>query len=398
MKHYLFFARSPLPRPGADLLQIVNCANGAANLGYSAVLTYPAPSFNPFRLDQWFRPFQPQIPQSSLVKYYSFQHQLQVAPLPMPWSLSQRISSKWIHPSTIVCKYYFPVHLRSVTKLVHTRDWNFVKAAVQSGVPAIYEHDHYAERPFEPEIVHHPLFQLAVTVADPVQQNMIAYGMPPEKLIKLHNGFNQLFLAKHPASAEAWRESLLRQGRQFLAVYSGALYPFKGVDLLMDVAKQLPHVQFVFAGGSSIQVASYQNLAQEKQLSNTQFLGHLPHEQLASLLQAANVLVHPHCLGEAATFTSPMKFFDYMASGTPIVATEIPPLMEFKSSGVVAGWCEPDQPVQLADCIARVLQSYPYRPEGYAESREYVQQFSWENRIARTLSHVEARLRPLPVP
>jgi glycosyltransferase involved in cell wall biosynthesis len=125
-------------------------------------------------------------------------------------------------------------------------------------------------------------------------------------------------------------------------------------------------------------------------------LGYLTHDALASLLQAADLLVHPHLLSQEASFTSPLKFFDYMAAGTPIVATEIPPLMEFKSTGVVAGWCEPNQPMKLADCMARVLESHPYRPVGYAETMKFVQQFSWENRIAKILSHVEDRHRPLP--
>lgn len=394
IKHYLFFTRNTLPQPGADFIQIVNCANGAANLGYSTVLTYLDHGFNGLDLNQWLRPFQPQRPDGDLARYYTFQEHLKVAALPMPWSLHQRFPTKWTHPSTLVCKYYLPIYLRPVTQIVHTRDWNFVKAAIHCGIPAIYEHDHYAEKDFEPEVVHHPLFQLAVTVADPIQRDMIEHGMPPEKIVKLHNGFNQLFLTKHPTQAEAWRQRLLGQGHQHLAVYSGALFPFKGVDLLMDVAKDLPHVQFVFAGGDETQVAAYQHLAREKQVWNTQFLGHLPHEKLASLLQAADVLVHPHCLGEAATFTSPMKFFDYMASGTPIVATEIPPLMEFKPSGVVAEWCEPDQPVQLGECLRRVLQTHPRRSEGYANSIEFVQQFSWENRIATVLKYVEGSFRP----
>jgi glycosyltransferase involved in cell wall biosynthesis len=221
--------------------------------------------------------------------------------------------------------------------------------------------------------------------------------MPADKVLKLHNGFNQRFLVRQPQQAKAWRLQFLTAPYQHLAVYSGALYPFKGVDLLIKAACGLPDVQFVFAGGTAEQVAAYQQLCREQQVTNAQFLGHLPHEQLASLLQAADVLVHPHCAGEAATFTSPMKFFDYMASGTPIVATEILPLMEFKTSGVVAGWCEPDQPVQLADCIRRVLQTYPRQPEGYCHSMEFVKQFSWENRIATVLSYVENSLKPVLV-
>jgi glycosyltransferase involved in cell wall biosynthesis len=397
IKHYLFFTRNSLPQPRADLVQVVNCANAAANIGYSAVLTYLDQAHHLRNPLKWLNPFRPDVPEHSLKQFYNIQDRLKVSALPVP-SLLSRSNSNWVnkytHPSTIVSKYYFPFHLRPVTQIVHTRDWNFVKAAVKSGIPAIYEHHHHEQKQFEPEIVHHPLFQVAVTVAEPVRESMIQHGMPPEKVIKLHNGFNQSFLVRHTEAAEAWRQKLLVNGQQHLAVYSGGLHPFKGINLLIEVAKSLPDVLFVFAGGNETQVAAYRQLAAEHQVSNVKFLGFLIQEQLASLLQAADVLVHPHRSGEEATFTSPLKFFDYMASGTPIVATEILPLMEFKPSGVVAGWCEPDQPVQLRECLRRVLQTHPRRAEGYANSMEFVQQFSWENRIATVLKYVEDSFRP----
>ncbi len=392
LKHYVFFTRNSLPQPRADLVQVANCANAAANLGYSTVLTYVTQ--NGYCLDHLLRPFRPRLPDLELKQFYNIQDQLQVAALPMP-SLFIDSHNKWTHPSTLICKYYLPLYLRQSTQIVHSRDWNFVKAAVQLGIPAVYEHHHHDQKQFEPEIVQHPLFQIAVTVADSVRDGMIEQGMPPDKVIKLHNGFNQSFLTRHQSAAAAWRDRLIGVDYRALAVYSGGLHAFKGVNLMIEAAKALPQVLFAFAGGNATQVAAYRELALQHQVENVNFLGYLTHEDLASLLQAANLLVHPHLLSPEATFTSPLKFFDYMAAGTPIVATEIPPLIEFKSAGMVAGWCEPNQPVALATCIAQVLESHPYRPEGYGESVDYVQQFSWENRIARILSHVEARYRPM---
>jgi len=392
-KHYVFFTRNSLPQPRADLVQVANCANAAANLGYSTVLTYLAQPSG--ALGNLLSPFHPQPPPLALKEFYNIQTRLQVAALPMPW-LFAKSGSKWTHPSTLISKYYVPLHLRQRMQLVHSRDWNFVKAAVQSGVAAIYEHHHHEQKQFEPEIIQHPLFQLAVTVADSVRDSMIDQGMPPEKVIKLHNGFNQSFLTRHQQAAAAWRNRLMGFNYRALAVYSGGLHAFKGVDLMIEAAKALPQVLFALAGGNEAQVAAYRELALQHQVSNVEFLGYLTHDALASLLQAADLLVHPHLLSQEASFTSPLKFFDYMAAGTPIVATEIPPLMEFKSTGVVAGWCEPNQPMKLADCMARVLESHPYRPGGYTETMKFVQQFSWENRIAKILSHVADLHRPLP--
>ncbi|MEG3902763.1 glycosyltransferase family 4 protein [Microcoleus sp. B4-C5] len=392
-KYYVFFTRNTLPQPNvASLVQVAHSANAAANLGYPAVLVYLRKGWSALNPVDLLFPFQPRKPDNKLAKIYNIQDKLKVADLPMPWPIDLW-DSKWTSSSTIVSKYYLPIHLLKSTKIVHTRDWNFVKAAIKNGIPAIYEQHHHENKQFESEIVRNPLFQISVTVAHTVRDSMIKNGMPPEKVITLHNGFNHLFLARQTEAAQNWRHQLLEDDRQHLAVYAGGLYPFKGVDMLVDVAKELPLVQFAIAGGDSSQVTAYQQLAKSKQVNNIKFLGYLPQNQLASLLQAADVLTHPHCLTEAATFTSPLKFFDYMASGTPIVATEIASLMEFKSGNIAATWCEPDNPHQFAQSIRDCLTKYPRKTEGYAETMDFVKQFSWENRIQKIMGYVDEQVR-----
>ncbi|WP_367274879.1 glycosyltransferase family 4 protein [Microcoleus sp. CAWBG556] len=392
-KHYVFFTRNILPQPNvASLVQVAHSANAAANLGLPAVLVYLRKGWSALNPVDLLVPFRPRKPDDQFAKIYNIQDKLKVADLSVPWPIDL-LDSKWTSSSTIVSKYYLPIHLRKSTQIVHTRDWNFVKAAIKNGIPAIYEQHHHEDKQFEPEIVCNPLFQIAVTVADTVRDSMIQNGMPAEKVIMLHNGFNQLFLARQTDAAENWRQRLLAGGRQYLAVYAGGLYPFKGVDMLVDVARELPEVQFAIAGGDSSQVTAYQQLATDKQVKNINFLGYLPQNQLAGLLQAADVLTHPHCQTEAATFTSPLKFFDYMASGTPIVATEIASLVEFKSGNIAAIWCEPDNPHKFAQSIRDSLAKYPRRSEGYAETLGFVKQYSWENRIERILSYVDEEVR-----
>lgn len=391
-KHYIFFTRNVLPQPQAHLVQTVHTANAAANLGYSAVLVYlqkGLTALNPINL---IAPFRPQKPAEKLAKFYNIQNKLKVAPLPTPWPIDIW-QSKFTNSSTLVSKYYFPIHIIPHTKIVHSRDWNFIKAAIKQGVPAIYEHHHHEQKRFDPEIVNSPLFQISVTVTDTIRESMIQNGMPPERVIRLHNGFNEKFLIRQTKKASEWREKLLKE-KEYLVVYSGGLNKFKGVDLLIDVAKQMPEVQFVLAGGEDIKVKEYQQIAKEKEVENINFLGHLLQDELVSLLQAANVLAHPHCAGKEASFTSPLKLFDYMASGTPIVATDISALNEFKHSNAIAGWCEPDHPTKFAESLKQVLLNYPKKVEGYSDSRNFVEQFSCENRLKKILSFVEPSLLP----
>ncbi|HEY9644601.1 MAG TPA: glycosyltransferase, partial [Coleofasciculaceae cyanobacterium] len=263
----------------------------------------------------------------------------------------------------------------------------------------IFELHYFQNKRFESEIVQSPFFQVAITQSALTRASLIEQGMPPEKAVALHNGFEQSFLNRQPQAAEAWRQQLLKHRRQHLVVYSGALYRFKGVDLLIDVAKQLPEIQFVVTGGTETQVQAYRQQAQDKQVDNIEFLGWiLPRERLVSLFQAADVLAHPHCSGREADFTNPVKFFQYIASGTPIAVTEISPLMEFKQPGLAMGWCEPDNPIALAQCLKGVLTRYPRKTEGYAENIKFGKQFSWENRITKILDYVDPALQPQPTP
>lgn len=393
--HYIFFSSQISLQPDtAHEIHDVLCANAVANLGYYSVLVYPDKNHIFSHPSAWIQPFQPKEPDAKFVEFYDVGKKLKVASLTMPWFIG-RIAKRWNNSTTLVSNYYFPIHILPYTKIVHTRDWTFIRTAVKNKVPVIYERHYFQENQFEPEIVKSPYFQIAITQSEPIRQSLIEKGMPPEKVIWLHNGTSQSFFLRQPDAAEAWRRELLKDGPKHLIVYSGALYSFKGIEILIDAAKKLPEVQFAITGGTESQVQAYQKVAREKQVDNVKFLGWiLPRERLISLFQAADVLAHPHRSGKEADFTNPVKFFQYMASGTPIVATEIPPLMEFKKTSLVAGWCEPDNPHKYAQSIRHILEKYPRRIEGYADTINLARQFSWENRAIKILNYVNESFRP----
>ncbi|MBW4507862.1 MAG: glycosyltransferase [Scytonematopsis contorta HA4267-MV1] len=392
---YIFFSRSISLQPDtAHEIHDVSCANAAANLGYSSVLVFPEQNKNNKNILDLLSPFHCRKPDNNFKEFYDVQENLDIFTLPMPWPI-HKVAKKWLNSSTVASKYYLPFHLLPHTKIVHTRDWYFARAAVKNKIPIIYERHYFQEKTFESEIVNSPYFQVAITQSEAVRESLIEYGMPSEKTVWLHNGFDNSFLVRQPEAAEEWRKELLINGQQFLVVYSGALYGFKGIEVLIDAAKQLPHIQFAITGGTEGQIKNYQHQAKEKQVENINFLGWiLPRQRLSILFQAADVLAHPHCSGEAANFTNPVKFFQYMASGTPIAVTMIPPLMTFKKSPLIAEWCEPDDPYQFAECIKHTLDKYPRKVEGYPDSINLANQFTWEKRAERIISYVDESLRP----
>jgi glycosyltransferase involved in cell wall biosynthesis len=390
--HYLFFTRDTLPQPAAHLIQTVQCANAAANLGYSTRLAYGdrgARAGLPWR---WVNP-QPRPVDDGFARFFNIQTQLELLPLAMPWPID-RVKHPLTSASTVACKYYWPRYLAAHTALVHTRDWNFAKAALQQRVPVVFECHHHLDKRFEPEMATHPLLQAVVTVVDTVKESIVRSGMAEKKVVTIPNGFNGQFLARYPVAAQGWRDRLLTPVFTHLVVYAGALHEFKGVDLLLAIAPQFPQVKFALAGGPGEQQRHYRQRITDLGLENVELLGFLAQQDLAPLLQAADTLAHPHGLGPAATFTSPLKLFDYLAAGTPVVATRIPSLDHWPLASHITAWCPPNQPQAFADSLRPVFTEHPRPAAGFAPNHSALQPHSWEARIETILGHVETQYHP----
>jgi glycosyltransferase involved in cell wall biosynthesis len=115
----------------------------------------------------------------------------------------------------------------------------------------------------------------------------------------------------------------LPQGKRFV-VYAGTLEPYQGIDLLIhsfkSVVSEKPDTFLVIVGGTNTQVEHYSTLAQESGLeSDCLFTGRVPQEQAKYYSDQASVLVSPRTSGT----NTPLKIYEQLASGIPLVATRI---------------------------------------------------------------------------
>jgi glycosyltransferase involved in cell wall biosynthesis len=263
-------------------------------------------------------------------------------------------------------------------------NWGLVRIAVKYKVPVIYEHSSYLSKGrLDADIVESEFLKLVVTESEVIKNSLVQSGIAAAKIIVLKLGVNRLFLPRYPEKQDYWRKKLIGSEYKILAVYAGALAHWKGIDMLIDVARKLPHIHFVIAGGNDLALRHYRDLAARLNIKNTDFLGYISHSELAGLYQAADVLLYPHLSGEVSIRTCPLKFFEYLASGTPIAATEISPLLEFKSCNLAIGWCRPDSAEEFARCLTETISEYPRKPEGYSQNLELAKQFTWEERMKK---------------
>src|SRR5687768_8606624 len=109
-----------------------------------------------------------------------------------------------------------------------------------------------------------------------------------------------------------------------LVLYTGTFEAYQGLDLLFAAASEVlaarPDARFVLAGGRPDQVAAAKTDAARAGLGEAViFAGQRPAEEIPLFLDAADVLVSPRSTGT----NTPLKIYQYLRSGRPIVATRL---------------------------------------------------------------------------
>ena len=176
-----------------------------------------------------------------------------------------------------------------------------------------------------------------------------AFGIPAERIVAWPNGTDvERFRDLVPLSQARERLGIPRD--RAVALYTGSLQHWKGVDTLVRAAALLPgNFRTYIVGGDADEIAPLQGLAPHAAIT---FVGKRPWREMPLWLAAADILVLPNTGREeiSRSWTSPMKLFEYMASGRPIVASDIPSIREIVDAATVF-LAAPDDPQAFASAI-----------------------------------------------
>jgi glycosyltransferase involved in cell wall biosynthesis len=178
---------------------------------------------------------------------------------------------------------------------------------------------------------------------------------------------------------------------RFTAGYTGHLYPGRGLDLMLELARRHPEFQFLWAGGEPEAVGLWKKKASDLGLSNLVLLGFIPNERLPIVQAACEVLLMPYERriavsggGDTSSFASPMKAFDYLASRRPVMASELPVFREILSPQ--NAMLLPPEDVEAWDRGLQSLQRDPSRRRELTErAAQDASHFGWKERARRAL-------------
>ena len=145
----------------------------------------------------------------------------------------------------------------------------------------------------------------------------------------------------------------LPEGKRFV-VYVGTLEPYQGINLLVGsfrkVVDENPDVFLLIVGGTADQIKNFRKMANDAGIGNQcLFTGRVPQSLAKKYMQVASVLVSPRSSGT----NTPLKIYEFLASGIPIVATDIHSHTQVLDQDV-AFLVKPDT-ISMAEGIASAL-------------------------------------------
>lgn len=172
-----------------------------------------------------------------------------------------------------------------------------------------------------------------------------------------------------------------------VVTYVGHLYPWKGAHLLLSALAELPGVRGVVAGGhpAEVDLPRMQALAASLGLADrVTFTGWVERSRIPAFLAEADVLVLPNTSTPISLhYTSPLKLFEYMAAGKPIVASDLPAIREILKDGHDACLVEPGNAHALAVAIRRVLDDRALAERIARTAFDEAAAYTWARRAER---------------
>jgi glycosyltransferase involved in cell wall biosynthesis len=185
---------------------------------------------------------------------------------------------------------------------------------------------------------------------------------------------------------DARREIGLDTGSGPVVGYTGRAIAGKGVDVLVAAAPRLESIDARVVVVGKV----YEEEYGERAPSSVTFTGFLPPSRVAPYLAASDVLVLPTTADlPYASYTSPLKLFEYMASGRPIVASDLPVLREVLRHEENALLFPPGDAEALAAAVERLWSDQALAQRLARSAQADAEQFDWTKRADRIL----ARLR-----
>jgi glycosyltransferase involved in cell wall biosynthesis len=222
------------------------------------------------------------------------------------------------------------------------------------------------------------------TVSDNAARDLLAAGVDPCRLRIVPNGVEVDRFRNAEARALPFAPDAI------VVAFAGLFYPWHGARWLAEafalVHRERSRARLLLVGDGEEAPLVRLILEREGVAHATAITGMVARDDVPAYLAAADILASPHARNDSF-IGSPIKLWEYMASGRAIVASDVAQMGEVLRHGETALVVAPEDPQALAAAIVELIDDPQLRRRlGAAAAAEAAAQHSWDARLRSALS------------
>lgn len=391
--HYLHSTNVQIP--SANAVQTMHMCESLAGEGADVDLSYPGYLWGNV------------VPLAACHAYYGVAPRFRLRPLPAPFTPALVTQSAYL-PAAKVLAYAVEAARASLGSPARRPDVIYTRCAtaalvmpllgrLMAGVRplVVFEAHEYPRDRKRARALRHVDAIVAITrvTADELQTRL---GFPGERVLVAADGVPETWLS--PIDKVEARQRMNLRAERPLAIYTGRVHP-DTAPLLFQAAEVLRHRADVVVVGappgdpaeSAHRLRQLQERARVLGLSML-FLGGVRVEDVRWYQTAADVLLAPYSgTLRWARYASPLKIFEYMAAGRPMVVSDLPVLHEVLRHDENAWFVPAADGSALAAGVMRLLDDPELAARISSTAREHAREYTWTRRAKTIIRFLEDR-------
>src|SRR5213594_2423104 len=239
-----------------------------------------------------------------------------------------------------------------------------------------------------------------LAVSSALRDHVVERGIDPTKVHVVPNGVNtDLF---HPAPRDPSLRDRLGLGEEPVLGFVGGLRAWHGTESLPDVLARVatvhPDVRLVIVGDGPLRAELQRSLSERGLAGSVVFTGAVAHEEIPALIRQFDVALAPYPALDHPFYFSPLKLFEYMACGVPVVAANCGQIAELIRDGETGLLHPPGDADALVAACDRLLADPPLRRRvGEAAAKEVHTRYTWDHNAAHVVELARSLGRPTGV-
>ena len=231
------------------------------------------------------------------------------------------------------------------------------------------------------------------TVSEVERRNLIKAGVDEQKIFVNPNGVDVRRF--HPGTGGSEIRRRLNINEQIVVGFLGTFGPWHGAPVLAETAPMLDsRCHLLFIGDGDERALTEAKLGEAK--SHATFVGRISHREVATYLDACDILVSPHVPATDGSefFGSPTKLFEYLAMKKAVIASRLGQIADVITDGENGLLVSPNDRAALAAAINRLANDESLRWRlGKVARQTVLENFTWRDNAARVFDAVKKEQR-----